>query len=285
MTREPGKLAAALLLLIGVWAVVFWMHKPKPKAPFEPAGMAALSVSGLPVGGSQPTFDQTPDLSDAIVRADRGEFVPPPGQALSGPVTLPLAPNLAQQAAEQTRRELARGELARGELARGELARGELRGDLGSVGPGRGDTPRLIEPTFTEYVVQRGDSFASISRKFFGTTRHAETISRANPFVSPTKLVPGKTTLKIPDDPTNIQGKIVRGPDEGAGRTGGSSGAASADGPSQTHVVREGENLGSIARRYLGSANRWKEILDANKDKLSRPERLKVGMELVIPER
>lgn len=274
MTREPGKLAAAVLLLLGVWAVVFWMHKPRPKAPFEPAGMAALSVSGLPVGGGQPTFDQTPDLSDAILKADRGEFVPPPGQALQGPGTLPLAPNLAQQAAEQARQEAARQQLARGDL------RGGLRGDLGSVGPGRGDTPRLVEPTFTDYVVQRGDSFATISRKFFGTTRHAETIARANPFVSPTKLVPGKTTLKIPEDPTNIQGKIVRGPAEDAAGAGERPSDSS-----RTHVVREGENLGSIARRYLGSANRWKDILDANKDKLSRPERLKVGMELVIPER
>jgi nucleoid-associated protein YgaU len=276
MTRDPGKLAAVALLLIGVWAVVFWMHKPKSKAPFEPTGMAALSVSGLPVGGNQPTFDQTPDLSDAILRADRGEVVPPPGMPLQSlSQALPLAPNLAQQAAEQTRLENARA---------GELG----RGDLGSVGPGRGDTPRLVEPTFSEHTVQRGESFATISRKYFGTSRHAEAIARANPFVSPTKLVPGRTVLKIPDDPENIQGKIVRGPSDGEpGRPAGNAGqdSSAGSGSSRTHVVREGENLGSIARRYLGSANRWKDILDANKDKLSRPERLKVGMELVIPER
>ena len=33
----------------------------------------------------------------------------------------------------------------------------------------------------------------------------------------------------------------------------------------------------------LGNGNRWRELLELNKDKLSKPEELKIGMELKLP--
>lgn len=50
-----------------------------------------------------------------------------------------------------------------------------------------------------------------------------------------------------------------------------------------THIVQTGETLGSIAERRLGSAARWRDIFDANRDRLTDPNRIRVGMELVIP--
>jgi nucleoid-associated protein YgaU len=49
-------------------------------------------------------------------------------------------------------------------------------------------------------------------------------------------------------------------------------------------VVRKGQTLMDISRENLGTANRWKEILDANRATLRRPEDLKVGQKLQLPD-
>jgi nucleoid-associated protein YgaU len=51
-----------------------------------------------------------------------------------------------------------------------------------------------------------------------------------------------------------------------------------------THRVQEGETLSNLARRYLGSAERWSELFAANQPRLANPNQLRPGMELVIPE-
>ena len=49
------------------------------------------------------------------------------------------------------------------------------------------------------------------------------------------------------------------------------------------HQVNRGENLYAIARKYFGKGERWKVVLDANKDRLSSPSQLRAGMTLLIP--
>jgi nucleoid-associated protein YgaU len=49
------------------------------------------------------------------------------------------------------------------------------------------------------------------------------------------------------------------------------------------HRVRDGETLSSIAYRYLGTRERYREIFQANRDVLASPDRLVAGMELNIP--
>lgn len=51
----------------------------------------------------------------------------------------------------------------------------------------------------------------------------------------------------------------------------------------RTHTVLPGETLGAIARDHFGSATRWQEIWEVNRDRLSDPDRLQVGMELRLP--
>lgn len=48
------------------------------------------------------------------------------------------------------------------------------------------------------------------------------------------------------------------------------------------YVVRRGDTLSAIAQRFYGSASRWRVIARANN--LKDPKRLRVGMELVIPQ-
>jgi len=52
----------------------------------------------------------------------------------------------------------------------------------------------------------------------------------------------------------------------------------------QRYVVRPGDSLSTIAGRFLGSQGRFMEIFSANQDQLASPDRLQVGMELLIPQ-
>jgi rootletin len=50
------------------------------------------------------------------------------------------------------------------------------------------------------------------------------------------------------------------------------------------YVLREGESLSRVAKAFYGEAERWKDIVAANKDKIPDPDRVKAGTVIVIPE-
>ena len=49
------------------------------------------------------------------------------------------------------------------------------------------------------------------------------------------------------------------------------------------HKVSKGENLSGIAKKYLGSANKYMDIFNANKDILKNPDLIQIGQEIKIP--
>ena len=49
------------------------------------------------------------------------------------------------------------------------------------------------------------------------------------------------------------------------------------------HTVVSGDTLSKIAKTYLGDANRYMEIFNANTGTLSNPDQIKVGQKLTIP--
>jgi len=50
------------------------------------------------------------------------------------------------------------------------------------------------------------------------------------------------------------------------------------------HIVRKGETLSDISRKYYGSANKWQKILDANTKTIKDANRIRPGTKLIIPE-
>lgn len=50
------------------------------------------------------------------------------------------------------------------------------------------------------------------------------------------------------------------------------------------HTVQKGETLSAIAKHYLGDANRYREIFEANKPMLSHPDKIYPGQSLRIPQ-
>jgi nucleoid-associated protein YgaU len=61
-----------------------------------------------------------------------------------------------------------------------------------------------------------------------------------------------------------------------------SVGAASKS-ATRTYTVQPGDSLSKISKQFYGDANKYMNIFNANKDKLSNPDQVKVGTELVIP--
>ena len=51
----------------------------------------------------------------------------------------------------------------------------------------------------------------------------------------------------------------------------------------RVHVVQPKDTLFAIARQYYSDHTKWKMIYQANQDQISNPDKIKVGMKLVIP--
>lgn len=62
--------------------------------------------------------------------------------------------------------------------------------------------------------------------------------------------------------------------------------AASSGNPgsgSRTYKVQPGDSLSKIAEQFYGHANEYNRIFEANRDKLSDPNKIQPGQELTIP--
>jgi len=51
----------------------------------------------------------------------------------------------------------------------------------------------------------------------------------------------------------------------------------------QTYVVKPGDTLSKISKHFYGSAHKYMQIFDANKDQLKNQNTISVGQELKIP--
>jgi LysM repeat protein len=63
---------------------------------------------------------------------------------------------------------------------------------------------------------------------------------------------------------------------------GGPSGASAAP-AGRTYTVKAGDTLSRISQQFYGNANQYNKIFEANRDKLSDPDKIKPGQELKIP--
>jgi nucleoid-associated protein YgaU len=130
----------------------------------------------------------------------------------------------------------------------------------------------VVPPEFFEHVVQKNETFDAIAKKYFGPKATGAIIARANPFVDPLRLKPGRT-IRVPKDPKNIQGIPVAPsptPKQSTKR--------------QTYTVVAGDSLSRIASKVYGDSTKAALIFDANRDQLADVDSLSIGQVLVIPE-
>ena len=64
--------------------------------------------------------------------------------------------------------------------------------------------------------------------------------------------------------------------------TTGSQGAAPS--PMISYTVQSGDTLSAIAKKFLGNANDYMDIYNANRDQLTDPDKIKPGQVLKIPQ-
>jgi LysM repeat protein len=121
---------------------------------------------------------------------------------------------------------------------------------------------------YTTYVVRSGDTLSGIAQRWFGDSSKWDLIASANPDVDPDRLQIG-ATLRMPPK-TAIRRSAPPAPSN----------------RETTYIVRSQDTLSSIAADVYGDAKYWRTIFDANRSTIgSDPDRLKVGMKLVIPKR
>ncbi len=139
----------------------------------------------------------------------------------------------------------------------------------------RSRTLTLSAPHGNIYIVRKNDTLASISRRIYGSERMIHALERANPGLDPRRM-------RI--------GQRIRLPHHGRTAMTGTSHRvrhhtyASSSRGGRTYVVRAGEDLSGIARRFYGNPGLWRRIYNANRRIIgSSPNKLRAGERIVIP--
>jgi LysM repeat protein len=83
---------------------------------------------------------------------------------------------------------------------------------------------------------------------------------------------------EIEDQKARVHGAATDGHDKQT-----SNSPAKPSSTSRSYVVRDGDTLASISRRFYKSPAKWKKIRDANRDVIDDPGKLKAGQTLTIP--
>jgi len=73
----------------------------------------------------------------------------------------------------------------------------------------------------------------------------------------------------------------IQAPPAAAAAAASAGGASSA--AARTYTVKAGDSLAKISKQFYGDANKYMKIFEANKDKLTDPNKVNVGTELLIP--
>ena len=87
----------------------------------------------------------------------------------------------------------------------------------------------------------------------------------------------------VPDWQTDIIADIKVAPRVVAAAAG--AGVGGGVGATSTYTVRAGDTLSGIAKQTLGDASKYQRIVEANRDILSDPDKIKPGQVLKIPQR
>ena len=72
----------------------------------------------------------------------------------------------------------------------------------------------------------------------------------------------------------------IQAPPAAAAAAASAGGASSA---ARTYTVQAGDSLSKISKQFYGDANKYMKIFEANKDKLTDPNKVNIGTELLIP--
>lgn len=143
------------------------------------------------------------------------------------------------------------------------------------------------------YVVQPQDNFWNISRKKYGNARYFQALAEVNKgrIPDPGRMRPGMKVNTPPVEfleehygqflPPGTKVQVTAAEDASA-KAAPTGLTIAADGTPK-YRTGESDTLSDIAAKHLGRSSRWIQIYEMNRDKLSNPNQLKVGTELILP--
>lgn len=243
MSDKWARIFAGVAVIGLGWVVVYWWMSPSPpKISFDAAGPSAARANAIP----PPQPKSKPELAD--IRKPQPKTQPgTPRVSIDSPITATPVAQPKQPATPPS-------------------------------GPSLSpiQKPMVTPPQFSDYRIKSGDTLDSIATIELGSARHATAIRRSNPFKDLDKLKAGDT-IRIPLDPTNIQGKPVpKAPQPTA--------PVEQQEATVEYTVQAGDTLSKIAKDQYGNVSFKDLIYSANKDRLkSGGDSLKVGQKLRLP--
>lgn len=150
----------------------------------------------------------------------------------------------------------------------------------GPVATPIGAEPSTATPAgnYRKYKVQKGDTLEGIAFAQLGKKSKVSEILKANEGINPSRLKVGQEILLPMKEETSVA--VVETPAKP--KEGKTATPASSEVPKSYKTVRS-DTLSDLAKKFYGSAGKWKKIYDANKSKISDPDTLPEGIELTIP--
>jgi len=136
-----------------------------------------------------------------------------------------------------------------------------------------GTSQSLIKPeeeknnqsTNGEYIVKKGDNLWKIAEANYGSGYNWVDISKANQLKTPGVITVGQKLIL----PQEVQ-KITQNVNPQKIDTG-------------SYKVVKNDNLWKISVRAYGDGYKWTEVWKNNKSKIRDPNKLEIGMELILP--
>jgi len=160
---------------------------------------------------------------------------------------------------------------------RNEIPRIVMGANNGDERSDSGGSGRRVDFVFHE--VRPGESLIGIARRYYADDSLVKELARFNEIDNPDTIRVGHR-LRIPE---------VDALRSGAAGRGHSSNEPSTDQPRSdatvytTYTVKRGDTLSEISQELLGTARRWREIYEMNRDVIRDADNLIAGTELKIP--
>ena len=283
MTRETkvGLLVGlGVILLIGIIVSDHLSVAQRQETPPGMTGIAEEVQNSIHQSPDELVLD--PDITKSTPDQAISHFEPSRKHVIPSPLEMDIAPREASDDSALTKLPVAAKAIVRhGDLPSPELLPTEEPDQesptltLDNVPQHRLlDTPppRKVAREVLHYV-ESGESLYEISQKYYGDGEQWHRIMKRNPNqIGPNGRVQVGVRLLIPDrtgaaSPTGI--KVATGHPTTLDK--------------EIIEVKLGNTLSGLAERHLGSSKRWRELLNANRKTLNRPERLQAGMKLVLP--
>lgn len=122
--------------------------------------------------------------------------------------------------------------------------------------------PPLTKADSSQYVIEPGDTLATISKKIYGSTKRWQELADINGLTNANRIFAG--------DVIRYDMRVEKAKDF----------AKTYNTTMKTVVVKKGDSLSKLAAQAYGSPDAWPRLLSFNREKIKDPNHISVGMKL-----